>query len=101
MEGEEKDCCKDFWSRKIMQHWKAFIVFVIGCIIALAGAIMVLFWFIQTSDIGDLYHSILIPYCNIAIVDNSRFDTCDKLKNEIEKYITTKILNKREILKII
>ncbi len=56
---------------------------------------------IQTSDIGDLYHSILIPYCNIAIVDNSRFDTCDKLKNEIEKYIKTKILNKREILKII
>jgi len=48
------DCSNDFWSKKITQHWKAFLVFVIGCIIALAGAVLVLFWFIETSDFGAM-----------------------------------------------
>jgi len=54
MEGEMMDCSNDFWSKKITQHWKAFIVFVIGCIIALAGAVLVLFWFIETSEFGAM-----------------------------------------------
>jgi hypothetical protein len=54
MEGIEKERNEDFWERKIKQHWKAFIVFVIGCIAALAGGILVLFWYIETTPIGDM-----------------------------------------------
>jgi hypothetical protein len=54
MEGNGKDQNKDFWAQKIKQHWKAFIAFVIGCIIALVGAVFVLFWFIKTSTIGAM-----------------------------------------------
>lgn len=46
-------CSSDeFWPMKIKEHWKAFIVFVIGCIFALAGALYVLFWHIESSSIG-------------------------------------------------
>ena len=50
----EMDNCSggDFWLRKIGEHWKAFIALIIGCVIAIAGAILVLFWFIETSPIG-------------------------------------------------
>ncbi|GAG25875.1 unnamed protein product, partial [marine sediment metagenome] len=44
----------EFWTRKIKEHWKAFTVFIIGCAVALAGAILVLFWFIETSPIGAM-----------------------------------------------
>jgi len=54
MDETSTDSCEDFWPRKIKQHWLAFTVFVIGCIAALAGAIMVLFWFIETSPIGAM-----------------------------------------------
>ena len=51
---DKKDQCSsdEFWQRKIKEHWKAFIVFVIGCIFALAGVLYVLFWHIESSSIG-------------------------------------------------
>jgi len=54
MNNAENKSDEDFWPGFIKNHWKAFIVFVSGCIIALAGAIMVLFWFMETSTIGAM-----------------------------------------------
>ena len=44
----------EFWKRKIQKHWKVFTIFIIGCVVAIAGAILVLFWFIDTSPIGAM-----------------------------------------------
>ncbi len=44
----------EFWKRKIQKHWKVFVVSVIGCVAAIAGALLVLFWFIETSPIGAM-----------------------------------------------
>ena len=50
---ENKTCSSDeFWKKIIKNHWLAFIIFIIGCICTLAGAIYVLFWHIETSSIG-------------------------------------------------
>ena len=54
MVGKGNGYSEDFWSNFIKRHWKAFIIFVIGCIAALAGVIMVLFWFMETSSIGAM-----------------------------------------------
>jgi hypothetical protein len=54
MNSVEINCDKDFWPSFITRHWKAFIVFVVGCIAALAGAVLVLFWFMETSTIGAM-----------------------------------------------
>ena len=54
MEENSNRSCGEFWPRKIIEHWKAFTVFIIGCAVALAGAILVLFWFIETSPIGAM-----------------------------------------------
>jgi MFS family permease len=42
----------DFWKNKIREHWKTFIVVIIAGICAAIGVILVLIWFIETSDIG-------------------------------------------------
>lgn len=52
MDGNDQCSCEEFWPSKIKEHWKAFFAFVIGCIFALAGALYVLFWHIETSSIG-------------------------------------------------
>lgn len=53
---EEKGNYSDgeFWKRKIEEHWKVFTVFIIGCVVAIVGALLVLFWFIETSPIGAM-----------------------------------------------
>jgi hypothetical protein len=53
---EEKDRCSDgeFWKREILKHWEVFTVFIIGCVAAIAGALLVLFWFIETSQVGAM-----------------------------------------------
>ena len=52
----EKEKCSDeeFWKQKIAKHWKAFTILIIGCVAAIAGALWVLFWFIETSPIGAM-----------------------------------------------
>jgi hypothetical protein len=42
----------DFWKNKIKEHWKAFIVIIIAGVCAAIGVILVLIWFVETSDIG-------------------------------------------------
>ncbi|KON33264.1 MAG: hypothetical protein AC479_05220 [miscellaneous Crenarchaeota group-6 archaeon AD8-1] len=56
MTGEKIDHNNDddFWKRKIVKHWKAFVVFIIGCVLAAIGAVMVLFWYIENSPIGAM-----------------------------------------------
>ena len=44
----------EFWKRKIKEHWKVFTVSIIGCVVAIVGALLVLFWFIETSPIGAM-----------------------------------------------
>ncbi len=41
-----------FWKEKIKKHCKTFVIIIIACICAAIGALLVLFWFIQTSPIG-------------------------------------------------
>ncbi len=40
--------------RKIREHWKVFTVAIIGFVAAIAGALLVLFWFMETSVIGAM-----------------------------------------------
>jgi branched-subunit amino acid ABC-type transport system permease component len=42
----------DFWKKKINEHWKVFIVIIIAGICVAIGVILVLIWFVETSDIG-------------------------------------------------
>jgi hypothetical protein len=44
----------EFWKQKITEHWIVFTIFIIGCAAAIAGALKVLFWFIETSPIGAM-----------------------------------------------
>ena len=44
----------EFWKRKIKEHWKVFTAFIAGCVAATLGALLVLFWFIETSPIGAM-----------------------------------------------
>ncbi len=41
-----------FWKQKIKEHLTTFIVIIIAGVCIVTGAILVLFWFIQTSPIG-------------------------------------------------
>lgn len=50
---------------------------------------------IKCSDLGDLYHSVIIPYCKLAIVDNSKYDTCTKIQRNENAYTDIEILNKK------
>lgn len=43
---------ESFWLNKLKEHWTALAVVIIALICALAGAIMVNIWFIETSPIG-------------------------------------------------
>jgi hypothetical protein len=53
---EEKDKCSDgeFWKQKIKKHWKIFAASIIGGAVAIVVALLVLFWFIDTSPIGAM-----------------------------------------------
>jgi len=44
----------EFWGRKIKDHWGVLAVSIIGCVLAVVGALLVLFWFIETSPIGAM-----------------------------------------------
>ncbi len=50
--GKSRD--GEFWIRKIQEHWKVFTVSIVGCVAAVAGAVLVLFWLIETSPIGAM-----------------------------------------------
>ena len=52
MENSEKLKEEEYWKKKIKEHWKPFVVVIIALICAFIGAIIVLIWFIETSDIG-------------------------------------------------
>lgn len=43
---------EDFWKTKIKKHINAFIIAVIAGAIAIIGAVIVLIWFINTSNFG-------------------------------------------------
>ena len=43
---------EQFWKKKIREHIRLFIVIIIAGVCIVTGALLVLFWFIQTSPIG-------------------------------------------------
>ena len=43
---------EQFWKKKIKEHMRLFIVIIIAGACIFTGALLVLFWFIQTSPIG-------------------------------------------------
>jgi len=53
MENSEELSDEKFWGSKIRQHWKEFIIVIIAGIVACIGVILVVFWFILTSPIGQ------------------------------------------------
>jgi len=52
MENSHKLSDEQFWKKKIKEFWKTFLVMIIAGVCAFVGALLVLFWFIQTSPIG-------------------------------------------------
>jgi len=48
----EELCNELFWKQKIKKHLTTFIVIIIAGVCIVTGALLVLFWFIQTSPIG-------------------------------------------------
>ncbi len=55
MENNDNDDNHDnekFWFQKIKQYWQMFVLMIIAGIIAIAGAIIVLIWHMETSPIG-------------------------------------------------
>jgi hypothetical protein len=57
---------------------------------------------IKSSDIGDYFIMSFLPYCYNMVIDNSKFDTCDKItKNENNVNIKEKYYNKKMFDKLI
>jgi len=43
---------EDFWKGLVKKHWKIYVLFIVGCIVACIGAILVLMWFMGYQAIG-------------------------------------------------
>ena len=54
MEEKRNYSDEEFWKQKIKEHWKPFMILIIGCIVAIVGSLLVLSWFIETSTIGAM-----------------------------------------------
>lgn len=52
MENKNELNNTDFWKKKIKEHLIAFIAIIIAGVCAAIGMILVLIWFVETSDIG-------------------------------------------------
>jgi len=44
---------EEFWKKKIKEHWKTFAVVICAGVVAAVGALLVFFWFINISPIGN------------------------------------------------
>jgi MFS family permease len=53
MENNDSISDEKFWLRKIQQYWKMFVLALIGAAVAVVGAVIVLFWHMETSPIGN------------------------------------------------
>lgn len=51
---QDKISDEDFWKQKISKHWKAFTIFVVACIFAVASTVWVLFWYIENTSVGAM-----------------------------------------------
>ncbi|MFX1242182.1 MAG: hypothetical protein ACFFA7_13115 [Promethearchaeota archaeon] len=53
MENSNEMSDEKFWTSKIKEHWKVFIVVIIAGVCLILGAITVIFWYINSSPIGN------------------------------------------------
>jgi hypothetical protein len=53
MENSNELSDEQFWKKKIKEHWKPFVVMIAAGVCAVIGAILVFFWFIQSTPIGN------------------------------------------------
>ncbi|MFW9827932.1 MAG: hypothetical protein ACFFEY_10085 [Candidatus Thorarchaeota archaeon] len=53
MENSNELSDEQFWKNKIKEYWKVFLVMIIAGVCAAIGALLVLFWFIESSPIGN------------------------------------------------
>jgi hypothetical protein len=56
---------------------------------------------IKNSDLGDIYHAMMYPYCKVVIADNSRVDCLHQIQRREEKYRDTKFYNIKAFRKIL
>ncbi len=52
MENSKELSEEEFWKGFIKKHQNSFIALIIGCICLFVGALLVLFWFIESSPLG-------------------------------------------------
>jgi ABC-type thiamin/hydroxymethylpyrimidine transport system permease subunit len=38
------------WKRFVGRHWGVFVIFVVACVLAIAGAVYVLWWFVGNAQ---------------------------------------------------
>jgi hypothetical protein len=50
--GVEGKVGSDFWKYSLKKHWKVYALFIVGCIVAFIGCILVLMWFMGYQAIG-------------------------------------------------
>lgn len=80
--------CQDTWRMKGI-HFSS-LIFWYDYIIAKKN--------ILSSDIADIYYSPVFPYCDVVIVDNSRYDCYLKIQREENIFSGIKIYNKKVFL---
>lgn len=54
---------------------------------------------IKLSDMADIYHSIIYPYCAIVIADASRVDVIQRIQREDRLYLNMKCFRFKDFLK--
>lgn len=56
---------------------------------------------IKASDEGDLFHSMIFPYCDIVITDNSRVDCLHTIQRKERLYLKTDFLRISDFIEMI
>jgi hypothetical protein len=53
---------------------------------------------IKPSDEGDLFHSMIFPYCSVVVTDNSRVDGLETIQNKENRYKDVQFLKIRDFI---
>jgi hypothetical protein len=56
---------------------------------------------IKVSDEGDLFHSMIFPYCSIVITDNSKVDCIEKIQKKENRYKEVQFLKIKDFITIL
>jgi hypothetical protein len=53
MENSNEISDEKFWTGKIKEYWKMFLLMIIAGVVCIVGVILVIFWYIYSSPIGN------------------------------------------------